>query len=117
RVSLSGHSHSRQAAARAGIVFTELSNGFARCEDTDSLQLICDRLGPGDIQAFFDRWMSRIPLRLTAEDRAAGYWWELSLRQAEVSRTLVFDAPRQARAFSGALIADHLELGRPEYVQ
>src|SRR6266571_2456880 len=103
--------------ARAGIGFTELSNGFACCDDPDGLQLICDRLGPGDIQAFFDRWMSRLPLPLTAEDRAAGYWWELSLRQVEVSRTLVFDAPRQARAFFEALIADNLDLGRPENVE
>jgi hypothetical protein len=79
--------------------------------------VICDRLGPGDIQAFFDRWMSRIPLPLTAEDRAAGYWRELSLRQVEVSRTIVFDAPRQARAFFEALIADNLDLGRPENVE
>jgi hypothetical protein len=42
--------------------------------------------------------------------RAAGYWWELSLRQVEVSRTLVFDAPRQARAFFEALVADNLDL-------
>ena len=28
----------------------------------------------------------------------AGYWWELSMRQVEVSRTLVFDDPRRARA-------------------
>ena len=80
-------------------------------------RLICDRLGPGDIQAFFDRWMSRLPLPLTAADRAAGYWWELSLRQVEVSRTMVFDAPRQARAFFEALVADNLDLGRPEHVE
>jgi hypothetical protein len=79
--------------------------------------VICDRLGPGDIQAFFDRWMSRIPVPLTADDQAAGYWWELSMRQVEVSRTLVFDAPRQARAFFEALIADNLDLGRPENVE
>ncbi|HEX2745584.1 MAG TPA: hypothetical protein VHN16_14435 [Streptosporangiaceae bacterium] len=59
--------------------------------------------------------MSRIPMPLTAEDRAAGYWWELSLRQVEVSRTIVFDVPRQTRAFFGALIADNLDLGRPSY--
>ena len=53
-----------------------------------------------------------------AQGWAAGYWWELSLRQVEVSRTLVFDAPRQARAFFfEALIADNLDLGRPENVE
>jgi hypothetical protein len=117
KVWLNGHEHSKRAAARAGIGFTELSNGFARCDDPDGLQVICDRLGPQDIQAFFDRWMSRLPLPLTPADRAAGYWWELSMRQVEVSRTLVFDAPRQARAFFEALVADNLDLGRPERVE
>jgi hypothetical protein len=66
---------------------------------------------------FFERWMSRLPLPLTAADRAAGYWRELSMRQVEVSRTIVFDAPRQARAFFEALVADNLDLGRPEHVE
>jgi hypothetical protein len=117
KVWLNGHEHSKRAADGAGIGFTELSNGFASCDDPDGLRLICDRLGPRDIQAFFDRWMSRVPLPLTPADRAAGYWWELSMRQVEVSRTLVFDAPRRARAFFEALVADNLDLGRPEHVE
>jgi hypothetical protein len=117
KIWLNGHEHSKRAAGRSGIGFTELSNGFASCEDPGGLQLICDRLGPGDIQAFFDRWAAVIPVPFTPADREAGYWWELSLRQVEVSRTLVFDAPRQARAFFEALIADNLDLGRPENVE
>jgi len=117
KVWLNGHEHSKRAAASAGLGFTELSNGFAACDDQAGLQAICDRLGPGDIQGFFDRWMSRIPVPLTADDQAAGYWWELSMRQVEVSRTMVFDAPRQARAFFEALVADNLDLGRPEHVE
>ena len=35
--------------------------------------------------------------RSALADRAAGYWWELSMRQVEVSRTLVLDDPRRAR--------------------
>ncbi len=104
---LNGHEHSKQAAARAGIGFTELSNGFAACDDPAGLQAICDALGPAGIQAFFDRWAVRIPLPLTPADRAGGYWWELSMRQVETSRTMVFDAPRQARAFFEALVADN----------
>ena len=41
--------------------------------------------------------MSILPLPLTDADRDAGYWWELSMRQIETSRTMVFDAPRHAR--------------------
>jgi hypothetical protein len=39
------------------------------------------------------------------------------MRQVEVSRTLVFDAPRRARAFFEALIAGNLDLGRPANVE
>jgi hypothetical protein len=39
------------------------------------------------------------------------------MRQVEVSRTIVTDAPRHARAFFEALVADNLDLGRPEHVE
>ena len=39
------------------------------------------------------------------------------MRQVEVSRTVVFDVPRRARCFFEALIADNLDLGRPENVE
>ena len=61
--------------------------------------------------------MSVLPLPMTDHDRGAGYWWELSMRQVEVSRTLVFDAPRRARGFFEALVADNLDLGRPDVVE
>ena len=117
KVWLNGHEWAKRQATQAGIEFTELSNGFATCADPAALQTICDRLGPGTIGVFFERWMSRLPLPLTEHDRAAGYWWELSMRQVEVSRTLVFDAPRQARGFFEALVADNLDLGRPDSVE
>jgi hypothetical protein len=79
--------------------------------------MICDCLGPEQIQAFFDCWMALIPTPLGPRERLHGYWWELSMRQIETSRTLVFDAPRRSRAFVEALIADNLSLGRPDEVQ
>jgi len=81
------------------------------------LQAICDRLGPGTINVFVQRWLARLPLPLGEADRDAGYWWECSMRQVEVSRTIVFDAPRHARGFFEALIADNLDLGRPANVE
>jgi hypothetical protein len=114
---LNGHEWAKRQAAKAGIAFTELDNGFATTADPVALQDICDRLGPGTITVFFERWMSRLPLPLTTADRDAGYWWELSMRQIEVSRTLVFDAPRHARAFFDALVVDNLDLGRPDTVE
>ena len=94
-----------------------MSNGFATANDPAALQAICDRLGPAEIQAFADYWLERLPLPLTVADQGAGYWWELSLRQVETSRTIVFDAPRRARAFVEALVADNLDLGRPDNVE
>jgi hypothetical protein len=114
KVWVNGHEWAKRQALRAGIGFTELSNGFASAGDPDGLQAICDRLQPGTIGVFFARWMARLPLPLTAADRAAGFWWELTMRQVEISRTLVFAAPRHTRAFFEALIADNLDIGRPE---
>ena len=117
KVWLNGHEWAKRQATGAGIGFSELSNGFATATDPAALQAICDWLGPATIGVFFERWMSRLPLPLTEADRAAGYWWELSMRQIEVSRTLVFDAPRHARGFFEALVADNLDIGRPDSVE
>jgi hypothetical protein len=38
------------------------------------------------------------------------------MRQVEVSRTLVFDDPRRARAFFESLVADNVGIGRPHEV-
>ena len=114
KIWLNGHEWTKRQATRARVPFTELSNGFAFSSRPDRLQSICDRLGPHDVQAFFDRWITRIPTPFTAEDRDAGYWWELSMRQVEVSRTIVFDDPRRARGFFESLVTDNVGIGRPE---
>jgi len=114
---VNGHEWAKRQAMAAGIGFTALSNGFASCDDPAGLQQICDRFGPGTVQVWFERWMARIPLPLGDADRDAGYWWELSMRQIETSRTLVFDDDVHARAFFEALLCDNMDLGRPENVE
>jgi hypothetical protein len=99
-----------------GIVYTALANGFASCAETERLQAICDRFGSADVQGFFDRWITVIPTPFTHADRDAGDWWELSMCQVEVSRTLVFDDPRRARGFFESLFEDNVGIGRPEEV-
>jgi hypothetical protein len=113
---INGHEWAKRQAATAGLGATELANGFAACERPERLQALCDRLGPAQIQGFFDRWITRIPTPLIDTDRAGGYWWELSMRQVEVSRTIVFDDPRRARSFFEALVADNVRVGRPAQV-
>jgi len=117
KIWVNGHEWAKRQAARAGIAFTELSNGFAACADPVALQEICNRLRPGTIEVFAQRWLHRLPLPFGPADQRAGYWWEISMRQIEVSRTLVFDAPRRARAFFEALIAGNLDIGRPANVE
>jgi hypothetical protein len=117
KIWLNGHEWAKCQAERAGVGFTELAGGFAATDDPAVLQAICDRLGPGTINVFLQRWFSRLPLPFTDTDRDAGYWWETSMRQIEISRTLVFDKPRHARGFFEALIADNLDLGRPHNVE
>jgi len=117
KIWVNGHEWVKRQAARAGIAFTALSNGFAACDDPVALQEICNRLGPGTIHVFAQRWLHALPLPFTTRDHDAGYWWEVSMRQIEVSRTIVFDAPRHARGFFEALVADNLDIGRPHNVE
>ena len=107
KIWLNGHEYAKRAAVAAGIGFTELDNGFATTDDPAGLQRVCDTLGPGTIAGFCQRWWARLPLPLTDADRAAGYWWDIAMRQVEVSRTIVFDQPRHARGFFEALCADN----------
>jgi hypothetical protein len=117
KIWINGHEWAKRQATHAGIGFTELSNGFAATNDPAGLQSICDRLCPDQITEFAERWFSILPLPLTDADAAAGYWWEISMRQVEVSRTIVFTQPRHARGFFEALVADNLDIGRPEQVE
>jgi hypothetical protein len=117
KVWVNGHEWAKRQARKIGLGFTELSNGFASAEDPAGLQRICDALQPGTINVFFQRWLSRLPLPLGAADQRAGYWWELSMAQVEVSRTIVFTQPRHARGFFESLVTDNLDLGRPDTVE
>ncbi|MGH3771205.1 MAG: hypothetical protein ACRDRW_07390, partial [Pseudonocardiaceae bacterium] len=114
KIWLNSHEYSKRAATAPGIGFTELDNGYASTEDPVRLQRVCDTLGPEAIREFCERWWAVLPLPLTEADRAAGYWWDISMRQVEVSRTIMFTTPRHAREFFEALYADNLDVDRPE---
>ena len=66
---------------------------------------------------FTQRWLHRPPMPFGPKDHDAGYRWETSIRQVQISRTIVFDAPRHARGFFEALIADNPGIGRPHNVE
>jgi hypothetical protein len=116
KLCLNGHEWAKQALRRERIGFESLDNGFLSCAAPERLQAICDRLGPAEVQRFFDRWSARLPWPLSAADRAAGFAHRLAICQLEVSLTHVFDRPVQGRQFFEAVIRENLDLGRPDRV-
>ena len=94
-----------------------MDNGFLSCAAPEPLPQICDSLGPRDIDRVFRQWWKGIPLPLRPQDREAGYDWDLSIWQMEVSLTQIFDRPLRGREFFEEIIRDNLDLGRPDRVQ
>lgn len=115
-VCANGHEWAKCQLAKAGVSFEALDNGLRSVSDPEAAHRICARLGAGHVRDLLGRMMAVLPDPLTIEDRRAGFDWRFSIAQLEVSDTAVFDAPRRARAWFEAAIADHLDLGRPERV-
>ena len=116
RLCINGHEWAKRQAAKAGMRFTALDNGFAAVDDPAALQTICDRLGPAQIQALLDKWVAILPTAFTDADRAAGYRYEVSILQAEFSLTQMLDRPVTGRVFFEQVIRDNLDAGRPDQV-
>jgi len=117
RVWLNGHEWAKRQLERAHIPFESLDNGFLSVADAERAQEICDRLDAGRIDRWLRKWLRRLPHPLTPKDRAAGYRYQLSILQMEISRTEVFDRPLAGRQFFEEVIRDNLDLGRPDRVQ
>lgn len=110
---LNGHEWAKRQAEKRGLRFEALDNGFRTCSDPETLQLLCARLGPGDVWSFFRRWEQLLPSPFTAEDRERGYRYQLAFRQLELSDTRVFDRPAAGREWFERVIRDQLALGGP----
>jgi hypothetical protein len=109
-----GNEYAKCMAARAGIGFTPLDNGFAAVDDVAAVQAICDSF---DEQVTWDlaaKWTGLLPCPYTADDTAAGYRYEASVLQAEFSLTQVLDKPVTGRIFFEQVIRDNLDIGRPD---
>lgn len=116
KLCINGNEWAKRQAAKAGIGFTALDNGFAAVEDPAAVQAICDRLGPQHIDALLRKWLARLPHPFTPADRAAGYRYAISILQAEFSLTQMLDAPVSGRIFFEQVIRDNLDIGRPDQV-
>ena len=116
KLCINGNEWAKRQAAKAGIGFTALDNGFADCDDPARLQSICDRLTPAKIDALLRKWLRRLPHPFTPADRAAGYRYDISILQAEFSLTQMLDRPVSGRVLFEEVIRENLDLGRPDKV-
>jgi hypothetical protein len=116
KLCLNGNHWAQRQAAKAGIGFEALDNGFAAVSDPAALQRICDQLGPEQIDALLRKWLARLPHPFAPADREAGYRYDISILQAEFSLTQMLDKPVSGRVFFEQVIRDNLGAGRPEQV-
>jgi hypothetical protein len=117
KLCLNGHEYGKRQLDRRGIPFEALDNGISWCADPRRLQTLCDGLSAEKIDAFFRKWLHRLPHPFTRRDRQAGYRYALSILQAEFSLTQVLDRPLSGRLLFEDLIRENLDLGRPDRVQ
>jgi hypothetical protein len=105
RVCLNGHEYLKRQLAKEGIAFEALDNGLLTCADPLRAQQILDDLTAEKIAALVAEWLGRLPDPFTVEVHAAGYNFQLSILQAEFSRTQVFDRPLAGRHLFEAVSA------------
>lgn len=117
KVCLNGHEWLKQQLTAEGIEFEALDNGILSCATPAQAQQLSDSFDEAKIEAVFRKWLARLPHPYTARDREAGYRYELSVLQAEFSRTMVFDRPVTGRVFFDQVIRENLDLGRPDQVR
>ena len=116
RICLNGNEYLKRQLKQRGIAFEALDNGVYRCDSAKKAQQIADGFDEKKIDRVVRKWFSRLPHPFTAADRKAGYCYDLSILQAEFSRTQVFDRPLSGRYFFEEVIRDNLDLGRPSQV-
>ena len=85
KVWLNGHEWAKRQADRAGLAFTALANGFASCADPDGCRRSATGSARPTCRGSSTGGSPRSRPRSPPTDRTAGYWWELSMRQVEVS--------------------------------
>jgi len=117
KLCLNGHEYAKCQLRQQGIDYRALDNGFVSCADPVRLQAICEQMGPQQMDGLLRRWLARLPHPYTAEDRQAGYRYDLSILQAEFSLTQILDRPLSGRILFEEIIRENLDIGRPDMVQ
>ena len=117
KLCLNGHEYLKRQLQQRGIHFEALDNGLLSCADVPAARRISQGLSAAKIDALFRKWLARLPHPYSPKDRRACYRYELSILQAEVSLTQIWDRADHGRAFFEELIRENIDLGRPEQVQ
>ena len=117
KLCINGHEYLKCQLEQRGIDYEALDNGISWCEDVPAAQRICDHFDEHKIEAFFRKWLRRLPHPFSPRDRRAGYRYDLSILQAEFSLTQIWDRAVSGRCFFEEVIRENIDLGRPEQVQ
>jgi hypothetical protein len=117
KLCLNGHESVKRQLEQAGLVYQALDNGILSCPNPKRLQALCDGLSAAKIEALLRKWLRLLPHPFSARDRQAGYRYDLSILQIELSLTQVLDRPLTGRIFFEEVIRENLDIGRPKQVQ
>jgi hypothetical protein len=117
KLCLNGHEYAKRQLEREKIAYQALDNGIQSCANPNRLQAICDSLSADKIDALLRKWLRRLPHPFPARDRQAGYRYQISILQIELSLTQVLDRPVSGRIFFEDVIRENLDIGRPKQVQ
>lgn len=117
KLCLNGHEYVKRQLEQKRIEYQALDNGVLSCADPKRLQSLCDGLSGEKIEALLRKWLRLLPHPFVAKDRQAGYRYQLSILQIELSLTQVLDRPVSGRIFFEEVIRENLDIGRPKQVQ
>jgi len=117
KLCLNGHEYLKRQLEQKRIAYQALENGILSCQNPQTLQALCDRLSEQKIDALLRKWLRRLPHPFAPRDRQAGYRYQLSILQLELSLTQVLDRPVSGCIFFEEVIRENLDVGRPKQVQ
>ena len=84
-----------------------MDNGISWCEDLPAAQRICDQFDEHKIEAFFRKWLRRLPHAFSSRDRREGYRYDSSILQGEFVLTQIWDRPASGRCFFEEVIREN----------
>jgi hypothetical protein len=117
KVCLNGHEWLKRQLSRRGFSYEPLDNGIRSAASPERVQEVARELGPRHIRQVIRKWLDRLPCPYRPKDMRAGYRYDLSILQAELSLTQVFDRPQTGRVLFEEVLRENLDLGRPDRIQ